>query len=184
MAGPQRQAQTTRESLVDAGLDRFAERGYEGSRLVDIAKAAGVTTGAFYGHFESKIAFFDAVFERYAEQLLKELADGTTLEQQFATYLRVSTGYRGAIRAGAELLQRHEAYTDARRKVREDCATMIAWQLRTTVTFADARVASRLIVDILDQYALAIASHWIPEQKPEDVARALAIIVERGVYRT
>ncbi|MFM8236762.1 MAG: TetR family transcriptional regulator [Actinomycetota bacterium] len=45
---------TTRERLLDAAAAVFETRGYEGARLQDIARAAGLTTGAVYANFRGK----------------------------------------------------------------------------------------------------------------------------------
>jgi AcrR family transcriptional regulator len=47
-------AAETRERLLRAAADVFAERGYDGTRVADIAAAAGVSNGALYAHFASK----------------------------------------------------------------------------------------------------------------------------------
>jgi AcrR family transcriptional regulator len=47
-------AAETRERLLRAAADAFAERGYDGARVADIAAAAGVSNGALYAHFTSK----------------------------------------------------------------------------------------------------------------------------------
>ena len=44
-------AAQTRERLLQAAADVFAERGYDGTRVADIAAAAGVSNGAMYAHF-------------------------------------------------------------------------------------------------------------------------------------
>ena len=46
---------SSRRALVDAALEEFSERGYEASTVAGIAARAGVTTGALYAHFESKL---------------------------------------------------------------------------------------------------------------------------------
>ncbi|WP_205528516.1 TetR/AcrR family transcriptional regulator [Desertimonas flava] len=45
---------TTKDLILRAAADAFASRGFDGSSLVDIASAAGVTTGAVYSHFSGK----------------------------------------------------------------------------------------------------------------------------------
>lgn len=45
---------TTRERLLDAATEAFATKGFHATTTRDIAKAAGVTSGAVYIHFESK----------------------------------------------------------------------------------------------------------------------------------
>jgi len=42
------------ERLLDAAADVFAERGYEGAGVAEIARRAGVTTGAIYSRFSGK----------------------------------------------------------------------------------------------------------------------------------
>jgi AcrR family transcriptional regulator len=50
VSGPTR----TRERLIAAAIEVFAEQGYEGARLQDIARGAGLTTGAIYANFRGK----------------------------------------------------------------------------------------------------------------------------------
>jgi len=52
----------TRERLIAAALDLFAERGYEGTSVGDIEAAAGLVprSGALYKHFASKRALLGA----------------------------------------------------------------------------------------------------------------------------
>ena len=45
---------TSRERIVAAAAEVFAESGYEGAALADIARRAGFTTGAIYGYFRGK----------------------------------------------------------------------------------------------------------------------------------
>src|SRR5437870_7755547 len=53
--------------LVSAGLELFAERGFEIATLDEVAEAAGFTKGAIYRQFPSKGAFLLALFEQYAD---------------------------------------------------------------------------------------------------------------------
>ena len=45
---------STKELIVLSASEAFAARGFSGANLVDIATAAGVTTGAVYCHFRGK----------------------------------------------------------------------------------------------------------------------------------
>jgi len=45
---------STRERLLAAAVEVFVEQGYEGARLQDIARTAGLTTGAVYANFRDK----------------------------------------------------------------------------------------------------------------------------------
>jgi AcrR family transcriptional regulator len=44
----------TRETLIAAAERAFAESGYEGTRIADIVRNAGVSHGNFYRHFKDK----------------------------------------------------------------------------------------------------------------------------------
>jgi AcrR family transcriptional regulator len=58
--------QHTREKIVAAAKMLFAERGYEGATIRDIAKAAGMSTGAVFASFTDKSDLFTEIAE--AEQ--------------------------------------------------------------------------------------------------------------------
>ncbi len=47
-------AAENRERIVDVASRLFRERGFEAIGVAALMKAAGLTHGGFYGHFESK----------------------------------------------------------------------------------------------------------------------------------
>jgi AcrR family transcriptional regulator len=66
-------AAETRERLLRAAADVFAERGYDGTRVADIAAAAGVSNGAMYAHFSSKADLLVDALRTHGRQLLADL---------------------------------------------------------------------------------------------------------------
>ena len=48
------QAAENRERILDVATKLFRERGIDGIGVADLMRAAGLTHGGFYGHFESK----------------------------------------------------------------------------------------------------------------------------------
>ena len=66
-------AAETRERLLRAAADVFAERGYDGTRVADIAAAAGVSNGALYAHFPSKADLLVAALRTHGRHLLGQL---------------------------------------------------------------------------------------------------------------
>src|SRR5206468_12741252 len=50
----ERKKQQTREKIAQAGLDLFAERGYEHTTLAEIADAADVSTRTIFAYFQGK----------------------------------------------------------------------------------------------------------------------------------
>lgn len=66
-------AAETRQRLLHAAAEAFAERGYDGTRVADIAAAAGVSNGALYAHFGSKADLLVAALRAHGPRLLAEL---------------------------------------------------------------------------------------------------------------
>jgi AcrR family transcriptional regulator len=58
----------TRELLLDAAIEVFAEKGYHGASLDDVADAAGFTKGAVYSNFTRKADLFRALLERETQR--------------------------------------------------------------------------------------------------------------------
>jgi AcrR family transcriptional regulator len=53
---------STRDRLVEAAIAVFVAQGYEGARVQDIARAAGLTTGAIYANYRGKAdLLYDAI---------------------------------------------------------------------------------------------------------------------------
>lgn len=53
----------TRERLIDAAIELFAERGYAASTVRDLARSTGMTTGSIYGNFANKAVLLAAAIE-------------------------------------------------------------------------------------------------------------------------
>ena len=63
-------APTTRERLVAAAIEVFQRDGYERARVQDIAREAGLTTGAIYANYRGKAELLsDAIAQRSAREL-------------------------------------------------------------------------------------------------------------------
>ena len=55
---------TTKEKILDAALVSFAENGYKGTNLRDLAAGMGLSKSALYRHYESKEDIWNAVLDR------------------------------------------------------------------------------------------------------------------------
>jgi AcrR family transcriptional regulator len=62
---PARQA-ARQERIVSVAMRHFAERGYEGVRIEEIARDADVAKGAVFGYFSSKAGLFLAAYQAAA----------------------------------------------------------------------------------------------------------------------
>jgi AcrR family transcriptional regulator len=66
-------AAETRDRLLRAAADVFAERGYDGTRVADIAAAAGVSNGALYAHFASKAELLVDALRTHGRRVLADM---------------------------------------------------------------------------------------------------------------
>jgi AcrR family transcriptional regulator len=70
--------EATRAALIEAARVLFAERGYAAVPAEEIVRAAGVTRGALYHHFQDKKDLFRAVHESLEEELVVRI--GATIQ--------------------------------------------------------------------------------------------------------
>lgn len=80
-----RQAEATRNLLIDVARANFTEHGYAATSIDDVINQAGVARGALYHHFAGKEALFRAVYETVegevvARVLAAAATQGTPLE--------------------------------------------------------------------------------------------------------
>lgn len=57
----------TKERILETALELFAQSGYLGTSMSDIAKQLGITKGALYKHYKSKQEILDCIVERMDE---------------------------------------------------------------------------------------------------------------------
>ena len=73
----------TRQKVLDAARALFAERGYDPATIRDIAKGAGMSTGAVFANFQDKAELFEAVLsedmDRLSDSLKAAIAAETSL---------------------------------------------------------------------------------------------------------
>jgi AcrR family transcriptional regulator len=65
---PERRRQQTRDHLLAAAAQVFAERGFHGASLDEVATVAGFTKGAVYSNFKNKEDLFLALFRAQYEE--------------------------------------------------------------------------------------------------------------------
>lgn len=68
----------THKKILESGKRLFLKNGYERTNLRELCKDAGVTTGAFYRHFDDKSAIFRELVDEAANGLLSkfDIAEG------------------------------------------------------------------------------------------------------------
>jgi len=74
-------AEETRAELLAAAMRVLLARGYEGTRVSEIAREAGVTTGAIYNHFGSKAELLEAAIIDQAPDAIAGVLGGSNSDQ-------------------------------------------------------------------------------------------------------
>lgn len=70
----------TRQKVLDAARALFAERGYEPATIRDIAKGAGMSTGAVFANFQDKAELFEAVLAEDMARITDVVKSGAEAE--------------------------------------------------------------------------------------------------------
>jgi len=94
----------TKERILAAALDEFACHGFAGTRVDQIARAAGVNKAMIYYHFANKEELFNELFRQEMEQLKLEL--GEVLGRNTGS----AEGKMQATRQVLEYVERKEKY--------------------------------------------------------------------------
>ncbi len=81
---------STRERIIEVSLELFAQRGFSGVSVRDIAKAVGVRESALYKHFKNKQDILDRIITEMQERIRNAY-----VEQQVPETVRedVAEGY-------------------------------------------------------------------------------------------
>jgi AcrR family transcriptional regulator len=89
----------TRQKVLDAARTLFAERGYEPATIRDIAKGAGMSTGAVFANFQDKAELFEAVLTEDLIKLAEVMKSAAAAESSLRGRLRASlaAGYHASL---------------------------------------------------------------------------------------
>ena len=164
-------SEATRRALVDEGRATFARLGFQSAAVEEISRAARVTRGAFYHHFEDKRALFDAVVlglqqnaaERIERGARQHKAIWDRLQAGIATYLEVCedpTYARIVIQEGPIVLgpkrfgEIEEAHPMALLR-----ATLDALARRGEINVPDVGMLTRLLDAMICKLAILLVEH-------------------------
>jgi AcrR family transcriptional regulator len=112
-------SESTRAALVDAARALFADPGYAGVSAEQIVRAAGVTRGALYHHFDGKRELFEAVYERIEAELAERVAAGALSAN--------ASSPMAAMRAGAAMFLEACTEPEVQRIVLLDGPSVLGW---------------------------------------------------------
>ena len=104
-----------REKLVASAAVVFAEKGYDGAGVAEIARRAGYTTGAIYGRFTGKAELLLAAIEARSENELDQLFNEHRFEGKVTDILTTVGSHLVTDEMGPESALLLEAFVAARR---------------------------------------------------------------------
>ena len=154
-------AEETKAQLLDAAAHVFSERGYEGARVEEIARRAGLSTGAIYAHYANKSDLLLETIRSHSDGAVHGTVAGETAASLFDGLTRsaVSLG-RSGTRDGLLLL---EAIVAGRRDAE------LGSVLRETVTRRESKLADMVRAE-RDQGGLS------PTVRPDAAARLCMLL--------
>ena len=179
-------------ALLDAGAALFAEKGYDGTTMTEIAERAGAAIGSLYQFFPSKQALAVALFDRFAERAaasfarVEERARGSTPAALADLLVDHKLGLRSDREAAEAALSGAIAAIVERRKPLGDAVrARIAAILRSanpSLTQDEATAASVMIGQILKSVpALAAAEEESRLRLVDEARKLLALYIDRVV---
>lgn len=152
------QRAATRQALLAEGRRRFAADGYHHVVLAEVARAAGVTKGAAYHHFDSKAGLFRAAVCEVQQELGERVA--TAAEQYDDLWEQLRAGCRAFLAAGTD--------PAVRRILLIDAPAVLGWDEWRAM---DEESSARHLAEAL---SALVAAGIIADQPVEPLARLLS----------
>lgn len=92
-----------RDTILEAAEQVFAERGFAGTRMADVAGAAGIATGTLYNYFKNKQEVLRSLLELRSDRFLRRMGEVHAEEREPVERI-------GAlVRAAFEYMENHRA---------------------------------------------------------------------------
>jgi AcrR family transcriptional regulator len=195
----ERKKRETREALVRAGIELFAERGVKGTRVADIAAAANVSTRTFFSYFERKedVLFEEqragatavrvALEERGEDELTVDVIDrmwAAGVEEVSSELLRLRR-LRYAVVAAEPRLQGpdHAEFADAIKAPLSAAFTRDLRRAHVREPETSARILAGLTVGALMEFVYIVRETVVRGTRSEDTPRlaALAEVLAQSV---
>jgi AcrR family transcriptional regulator len=170
-------ARRTRERIVEAALELFADRGYEATTMRDVAREAETSLGLAYRYFASKEEFALALYMRLAEESEEWARDGLeggTVAERFEAAMLAKldqvSPHRGPLAAlltrALDPNSRLSALGEGTAAVREKIGGVFLEVVRGA-SDAPSEKQIRELGNVLYALHLAILLYWFHDKTPE-----------------
>ena len=178
-------APARREQVLDVALQVFAQHGFHGSSMNDVAEAAGVTKPVLYQHFDSKRDLYHSLLEEVGNRLLTSISKGVAEATDGKSQTRL--GFRAYFRWVAEdhdaflLLfgsgsRRDDEFASAVRRITAEAADQIAPLIAVEIDAEQQRTLAHALVGLAEGASrrLVEAGHDFDPDVVADSVSALA----------
>ncbi|MBW8302470.1 MAG: TetR/AcrR family transcriptional regulator [Brevundimonas sp.] len=189
----------TRQKVLDAARQLFAERGYEPATIRDIAKGAGMSTGAVFANFQDKAELFEAVLATDMVKLAETMKTAAAAEGSTRTRLlsALEAGYHGSLEqlplVQAVIARSWFQPVAAEMRARDAIKPLLAVVTDTLQAGvgegelrqdADVRLLAELIYDaFLSNFRRAAYDGWTTAQLSERMGKQVDVILAGAISR-
>ncbi len=177
---PTPKAEETGQKILDAALELFREQGFESATMRDIARRAGVATGAAYYYYESKDAIVMDFYLRSSADMQPKLETALEqargLEARLRELIRVKLAHFGPNRSVLRALLRNGAdpkhpLSPFSKETTEIRSVDIAWFGRILVD-CGVRIPRDLqphLPAVLWFFQMGVILFWVIDESPQQV---------------
>ena len=183
-----------RRAILHAAVRVFAEKGYHGCRIADVARAAGVAYGLVYHYFRNKEELLESVFAEQWAILINALraiddGPGTAADKIAAVYGFVFDVFKTAPAAVRVLILEvtrtpHSLRAGSTRETFEQAVRLVADVLRQGQARGELRpeldpvVAAAALLGALELSVSGMVVGLVPAASEEDVDRAKRAVTD------
>ena len=166
-----------RRQLLEVAVDVFAERGFHGTSMDEVAEAAGVTKPVLYQHFDSKRELFLELLEDVGGYLVSAVTAAVggaagprqQVEAGFEAYFEFVTEQTNAFRllfgSGS---RRDEEFSEVVRRVEDVMAAAVASLIETDISADHRQLLGYGIVGLAE----VTSRHWASSVHVEELDEA------------
>ncbi len=177
--------EATRQALLSAGRDIFAKEGFQAAGMEAISRAARVTRGAFYHHFEDKKALFDGVVVVMQSEVADKVERAARTQPRIWDRLRagldayldacLEPDYARIVIREAPAVLGHQRYReiDDAYSMALLIATIKALKRDGEITFEDAELLSRMVDAMICQVALMLPETSDPKKMRKNALKLI-----------
>ena len=185
----ERKKQRTRQSIIEAALALYQERGYEGVTVAEIARRADIAPRTFFGYFESKEDVLLGPGDDRMERVIRAIRERrrgepilTAVQRELQRRDQARHEPRGAARRRLGELLRQPAVQSRLRKRwnrwEDDLAAAIAAEVGTAADDPEPRVVAAVVTAAI---RIAAESAGARSARREEVASRVFELIASGL---